>query len=484
MEEAEDVYRFQELDSEDEKHGVMVDPGYQKTSNNHQFNPDELFFNDMDLRAWERRNGAIDETVYGDEYGYQEDEGFYDESGGAAMTAAEYEELIFQGVLDRIRLARATGEPDVQLTPEELDIYRSRLLRPRAPAVRPQAAAARTLSVPVSGTGVNPAMIHSNNIAGSTSGSTSTRSTKTKQRTSIFAPKPKKEKSNGNTRKRNSSNVSEATNVPPGFVVPGQSGQPIYAPINAYTGRMTRDPAVRLTGSPSQPGSRSASNSRQPQAPLRVTPPREVPGAFPSSPARSLRESTPPRVVRPSSSSSRQSSYDNADWQHSPDSRNRSSSAQQASRLVPFPVSEYQHYNAEPYQYQYAGQASPTQQSPQASSTQPQYARRVVSGPTDGNPVVMPRRVPVPVQRAPVPMANFQGSISDPTLGRRGSGLRGEMSDEDDGNGGILVDVIPQTDPKNLKVQAVKPSGKGGEHSSNGRDSEKKRRAGKSRRKN
>jgi hypothetical protein len=106
-----------------------------------------------------------------------------------------------------------------------------------------------------------------------------------------------------------------------------------------------------------------------------------------------------------------------------------------------------------------------------------------VKGPADGNFQAMPRRVPVPVQRATMPMASAHGSVSDPTLGRRGSGLRDEVDDDDDDAGDMLVDVVPQIDPKAYKVLGVKPSGKGGESSSSGRDSGK-RRSGKSRRKN
>jgi hypothetical protein len=97
--------------------------------------------------------------------------------------------------------------------------------------------------------------------------------------------------------------------------------------------------------------------------------------------------------------------------------------------------------------------------------------------------MAMPRRVPVPVQRATAPMASAHGSYSDPAIGQGASAIRVEASDEDDGAGDVLVDVIPQPDAKSYKVQTLKPNSKGGESSSSGRDSERKRRPTRSRRK-
>ncbi|KAF2474611.1 uncharacterized protein BDR25DRAFT_322827 [Lindgomyces ingoldianus] len=475
IEEVEDVYRFQELDSDDERNGVFLDPGYQKVSNGKQyFNPDDLYFNDMDLRAWESRIAAMDALGYGDDYGYQEDEGFYDEITGVTMPPEEYQELLFQRVLDKIRLARATSQPDVQLSQEELEVYECRLLGQRVPAVRPTPKA-RPVSMPVAvavAGSTNNTLVNTSSHAGG-SGSGSTKSKKSQRRTSIFTLRPKKDKPSG--RKRSPSNVSETANQAnqatqqPGFIVPGPSGQPVYAPINAYTGRTARDPAVRSSGSPSR---RQAATP-----PPRLTPPREMPGGFPSgSPQRFPREPTPPRQTRQSS------------LQDSPDplpsSRSRSSSIQQPAKLVPFPVTDYHYYTAEPLHYFSPGQLAPSQQhSPASSSSQPpQYTRRVGPGLADNAYMSMPRRVPVPVQRVAVPATGVQSSYSEPTLGCAGSGLQEEMNDR--GDGAVLVDAIPQDDDKSHKTQNTKPSGKESSVSSrNARDSERRRRSGRSRRK-
>lgn len=498
LQEVEDVYRFQEVDSDDEKNGVMSDPAHQRVSISKQyFNPDELYFNDMDIRAWERRAQELDALAYGEDYGYLEDEGYYDDAGDVTMSAAEYEELLFQRVLDKIRLARATGESDVQITPEELDAYQARLLgRPRVPAARPQVPRARPVSAPVLNGNVSTAGVTTSGNAAA-SGSSSTRSKKSQRRTSIFGSRPKKEKSRSRTRATSNASNTTSQQPPPVFIVPGPNGQPVYAPINAYQGRMPRDHPVRPSGSPSRQSSRSASISsdrvpvsggnntgdlgrglRQAQTPPRVSPPRDVPGAFPSGSPQRSRDPTPPHSGRPASSSSRQSTQDSIDSQLA-DGTARRSSVQQTARLVPFPVTEYKHYTAEPYHYQVAGQVATSQ----PSSSQPQFARRVVSGPAGSNYMTMPRRVPVPDQRAAAPMLSAQGSHSDPALVQRASGSRAEVSDEEDGQGAILVDVVPQADDKSYKVQTVKTSTKEGSSGGSNKDSERRRRSGRSRRK-
>ncbi|KAF2683484.1 hypothetical protein K458DRAFT_419084 [Lentithecium fluviatile CBS 122367] len=492
MEEVEDVYRFQEVDSEDEKHGVLLDAGYHRDfSGKPHFNPDELFFNDMDIRAWERRMADLDGLAYGDDYGYLEDEGYYEDAGEMTMSVTEYEDMVFQGVLDKIRLARATGDPDVQLTTEELEIYQVKLLGPRAPAARPQPPKPRHASAPTVSGSTTTAVASTSSTAPS-SGSASARAKKSSRRTSIFGsrrPKEReKEKSSNRTRAPSMSSNASNQQHPPGFVVPGPNGQPVFAPINACHGSMAHDPRARPANSPSRPSSRSASTSsdrlapakgplpndiarglRQAPTPPRISPPRDMPGAFPSGSPRSYRAATPPQLSRPASSSSRQSTQDNADPRLPSGSRPRSASIQQAPKLVPLAVPEYKHHTAEPFQYQVAGQL--------ATSSQPQYARRVVSNPADGNyTTAMPRRVPVPVQRA-TGVQGVQGSQSDPAIVQRA-----EVSDVDE-SAGVLADVVPSADDKSYKVQTSKSTTKEGSSGGKERDSERRKKSSRSKRK-
>jgi hypothetical protein len=132
----EDVYRYLEYNSDDERAmreqlqqqhyqdgGVRLDSGASLLHNGRQFNPDDLYFNDMDLRAWERRTAEWggDGIMYDGEYGFEDedvDEGYCDDTIGLNISPEEYSELLFQRALDKIRVARATGKQDVSLTPE------------------------------------------------------------------------------------------------------------------------------------------------------------------------------------------------------------------------------------------------------------------------------------------------------------------------------------------------------------------------------
>jgi hypothetical protein len=95
----DDVHRFLEVGSEDN----LLEPDVQPALNGKNINPDELYFNDMDIRAWEGRASALDEKTYRPEHGYQEDDEHHAES------LAEYQEMLFRRVLDKIRIARAAG---------------------------------------------------------------------------------------------------------------------------------------------------------------------------------------------------------------------------------------------------------------------------------------------------------------------------------------------------------------------------------------
>ncbi|KAF2441207.1 hypothetical protein P171DRAFT_488767 [Karstenula rhodostoma CBS 690.94] len=445
-------------------------------------NPDELYFNDMDIGAWERRAAEQDGLAYGDDYdygyGYVEDEGYYEDAGNM-ISPAEYEELLFQRTLDKIRLARATGEADVSLTPKELEVYQNRMWRPRAPAARPQ-----VRPMPHSAPVVHSATTSSSSGAPESS---SPRSKKNQRRSSLFGGKDKSKKEKSGNRARATSNATESTvqQAPPGFLLPGPNGQPMFAPINAYQGYNGRDP--RQPGSPLRPGSRPVSKGNEryapgkaknsgspkdaiqaqtpPQSPLRLsTTSRDIPGAFPSSPV-SYRMPTPPLTARPGSSSSRLSVQEHADRQASSGGRSRSSTVQQPPNLVPFPVTEYKHHNTEPFQYQAAGHLA-------QPSVQPQYARRVASAETPYT--TMPRRVPVPGQQT-TGRQDIPSSYSDPAIPHVG----------------VMIDVsedgahtVSPTDDSGSSVQTGKSTGKQGSGSGGGKEGERRRRSGRSRRKN
>jgi hypothetical protein len=379
----DDVHRFQEVGSEDERNGVLLDQEFQPALNGKNIDPDELYFNDMDIRAWEGRASALDERTHGPEHGYQEEDEEHH-----AESLAEYQEVLFRRVLDKIRIARAAGNADVQLSPEELDAYQSKMYGTKAAAARPQPQS-RSTSVSIAN---DVASVVSANA--SKPGNTS-RSKKSQQRTSLFGSKPKKEKEKPSSRKRTETLSSTASHAPPpGFVVPGHNGQPVYAPINSYQGSLTLEPEHP------RPASRSASDSSHHTPTLpRSAPTRDILGAFPNFEYDYQPEHS--RQGRPISS--RQAAYER---DLPPGSRTCSSSIQSA-KLIPFPVEPYQYHAFSP-----TSSSSPT-------SPQPQYARRASSGVSEASYTSIPRRVPVPtpppaLQRVAAMMGS-QGSQSEPT---------------------------------------------------------------------
>ncbi|KAI4936679.1 hypothetical protein J4E86_011296 [Alternaria arbusti] len=210
-----DVHRFQELDSDDEKGGVVLDQAFQPVLNGKSINSDELYFNDMDISAWEGRAAALGEATYQDR-GHQQD---YDEYLGDDFDTAEYEEILFRRVLDKIRIARAAGNPNVSLSPEELRAYDSRLRGPRTTAVRPE-----IHSRPNSASYPNDPTSVVRDDATSKHGSSS-RSKKDQKRSSIFGSKSKEKPS---SRKRTSTvSTTDSRAPPPGFVIPGPDGQSV-----------------------------------------------------------------------------------------------------------------------------------------------------------------------------------------------------------------------------------------------------------------
>jgi hypothetical protein len=353
----------------------------------------------MDIRAWEDRASAMAGAGYGSGHGYQdEDDDYYDQD--KTMALAEYEEMLFRRVLDKIRIARAAGNADVQLSSEELDAYQAKLYGTTTAAARSQQQ-------------LRPSNASTNHVANAggvdTTGKSresSSRSKKSQQRNSVFGSKPKKEKSS--SRKQTSSHAP-----PPGFVVPGPDGQPIYAPITPYQGNLSRDSDPR-------PASRSASDTNHTPTPPRSTPPqeREMLGAYPASEI-SYAPSSPLGQGR--QVSSRETAYER---DVPPVSRTRSSSIQ--SKLTPFPVEPYQYHTFTP------SPSSPT-------SPQPQYTRRVSSVPSEASYTSVSRRVPAPPvshqhlpaqpDPAPIPQASASATpvvVAETAAKASGSGRDGE----------------------------------------------------------
>ncbi|EOA80901.1 uncharacterized protein SETTUDRAFT_81368, partial [Exserohilum turcica Et28A] len=427
----DDVYRFQDLGSDEEElDGVVIDGVLQPALNGKRINPDELYFNDMDIRAWESRTSALEEPTHGRVHGRR---GYQEEHfGGAGNTipSAETEERLFQRVLDKIRVARAAGNTDVSLSAEELDAYQSRLYGARASAVRPEPEP-RPTSVSVSASTSASASVP-NDTASVMSyettgkhGASSSRSKKSQPRTSMFGSKAKKERRHSGHRRTSTNSTTESHALAPGFVVPGADGQGIYAPINAYEGSLARDQR------PLRAASRRASDtSHHAAAAPNDTSPRNMLGSFPES-EYDYGPSTPAWEEQKSVS---RPSVDSASV---PLGSRSGPPSIASSRLVPFPV--------EPYQYH---QFSTSSSSLSPTSPQPQYTRRMSLSPSEASYTSVPRRipaaspgyppVPVPLQRV-TDGGTGQGRASDPPLGTQSYGagvpVQGQQSATGSGSG-------------------------------------------------
>ncbi|KAI8935659.1 hypothetical protein NX059_007183 [Plenodomus lindquistii] len=445
----------------------------------------------MDIRAWERRASAFDDPYHGHP---DEDEGYYEDSG-EVLSPEDYEEMLFQRVLDKIRIARAAGNDDVQLSPEELDAYQSKLHGSRTPAARPQPVSQPTDSslndtASVAG-GVQTKHAHS-----------SSRSKKEK-RSSIFSTKSKKDKERdkekSSHRKRVSTSSSISSHPPaqtsPGFIVPGPDGHPVFAPINSYTGNLPRDTIRELRSQPSsRPTSRSTSgthpqlpqtqlsprhtpphgsqNPTSTPTPTSPPPPRDVLGAFPGSehtyrppsPGPILPDSPPQHPSLPSLTA-RQQAYAR---ERQLEAQGLATATQQAARGIPFPVEMYQYQAFSPAQ-----KFSPPLASPESTTSQPQYVRRVSGGgASEASWTSVPRRVPVPVTG---PVAPVSLPRSSPGESGGGGGGFAEMAGSGEASPvfGLGVDGVDQGVGVGTGISGGGASGR------TSKDGERKRKSGK-----
>ena len=376
MEEGEDIYRFQDGGSDTEMTGVNVEHRYQQASNGKQLlHKDDLYFNDMDIQAWERRTAALGAAPTRNDRDYQEDKGFLDHSG-EPMSTAEYEEMLFQRVLDKIRLARAADLPDVQLTPEELDAYQAKLHGTRSPVARTPRGSRSSL--------LNDTMSVANVSTTSKKGSSSSRSKKEQPKSSLFASRPKKEKPSSH--RPAPTNITNVPSSGPGFMVPGPDGQPIYTPITAYQGSLARDPVTPPRPTPWPVPTPFVPTHRSH---------RDMPGAFPGA-----LPTSPHLYHSPLSEESPSSPQPVPDV----DALGISTSSSKPSKPSSKSTGKSKASPVEPYQYHNFSSSSSTQSSPK-----PKYTRRVSSA--ESSYTAVPRRVPVP---APRPQANYPDASFSP----------------------------------------------------------------------
>ncbi|KAI9705749.1 MAG: hypothetical protein M1820_004997 [Bogoriella megaspora] len=334
--EAMQQHRFQELDSDDDdEQGVHLDPQYMQQSGD-RFSSDELYFTGADLGAYRRpKNRSYEDLAYGDTpYDDSDGDGEDELHPGMALQLAmrDKEQDLVRSALARIQRAREKGKPNVNLTQEEVDALERHRAQQHQLAPAPQAKGAK------------------GNRPGSRGND------KAKKRPSrLFANAPAPSRKPQNPRSRKSSGPTSqspeeasytTSSAPPGgapgILVPGPGGTTTYAPL----GYRTRDsPPTTSRSSPSRPGSRSASGSKQ------ISPPHTQ---MPSYNSYSLSQYPASQYssnpdLRPPSSSSRNSPTrslpDDPNWAP----RSRSTSNVNLQENHPPPPSAYTGYPQPPY---------------------------------------------------------------------------------------------------------------------------------------
>ncbi|KAB2574398.1 hypothetical protein BFW01_g77 [Lasiodiplodia theobromae] len=397
--------RLQELGDSDEDEfsagglrgqgGVFLDPMVQKGGPGRAASSDALYYDGIDPR-WNARGGIdYDNAVYRP--------AFEDDYYGVRLNPDE-EELLVQRALDRIRIARSRGQPNVNLSHEELEaLARPHIQQSPKP---PDLASARPSSKG------RPSSSSNNN--------SSTRSKKSSSRPSLFSSSPRSSrprsgKSDSN-RRNSSAHESEASSAaPPGLRIPGAGAAPL-----GYASHPTP-----------HPGSRSASGAYHATAIGR-----EWADPFYDPATRDY--------ARPSSRDSiGLTPAEEAEYLARRANRSRSgSSAPGYPPPPPYPTYGFERErgrpsDADPFMYQTGG-PPPGLYARSSASSSPSSQRRAVFGssvalPPAGEGVAytaVPRRVPVPpgaVSAASSSRLNDlaglgHASISDPTLGYKARG--------------------------------------------------------------
>ena len=204
--------RFQELESEDEDQGVLLD------SRQKGFRGDELYFDGYDLgQDGQRRRQGYE---YADVLGSEEEtmrQGY--------LGRRNSDEDLVIAALEAIARARAKGKTNVNLSAEEMEaLERRHLGQPPPPPPRAQA----LISPPST-----PAKTAKTKTSRSSSAA-SLASQKTKKKSSLSSPSPAK--SNSKAKVDRAAEQPPYPSGSPGIMVPGPNGVSVFAPLVNYPG--------------------------------------------------------------------------------------------------------------------------------------------------------------------------------------------------------------------------------------------------------
>ncbi|KAK0830622.1 Prenylated Rab acceptor 1 [Friedmanniomyces endolithicus] len=431
--------RFEEISEDEDGQGVLLDPnGYAiRDGRQRGFAGDELYFDGYDIgRDRQRRRQVYD---YGDNFDSEGE--YYNRRMGAtdlaAAAARDRDEELMQTALARIAAARTRGKSNVNLSPEEMEALERRH-RSQPPERTPPPV---LLSPPAT-----PAKTPKGKVGSRTSSSTSLGAQRKKKgSSSISSPA----KSNSKAKVERKSSAEQQTSPytpgagPPGIMVPGPNGVPIFAPLVNYpplsSPELTRAGAAR-------PRSRSSSkhSRRDSTPPERVDPYTQYPSPYYMPPPPQQQRGLRPEYPGPPNRSTPQ--QDEMDW-YPPAPRHRSASTA-AAQYAPLHRRTSDDYDLPAL--------------PPLPAAQSGGGRRNVSGPPDVRYASL-RRVPPassPLAPAPRPGPGVHAA-SDPAVfggsgggGWKGSGLgrgvmRGGSSGSSSGSGedqGVQIEHQPVVD--------------------------------------
>ncbi|KAF2416439.1 hypothetical protein EJ08DRAFT_703647 [Tothia fuscella] len=240
-----DEQRVHEISSDEDRYGVPLRLG--SKSKMSRSVSDELFFNDGTSRY--PRTNSDEHLAYGERYESseedEEDEEIEVESPGGSVQVVrvvkrDQDMLVAQRALARIGRAKAKGKPAVNLTHEEIEALEKRYTRDSPE--RKDRARKRT----------SPKGKRSPSL-----GNGAWTRKKTSRRPSLLAPAIPQPKQRAI--KLGKKETDDAP-PPPGFMIPGPGGAPVYSPLGYYNAQ----PSARRTVSaenPSPPTSRGSSRS-------------------------------------------------------------------------------------------------------------------------------------------------------------------------------------------------------------------------------
>ncbi|KAI6864455.1 hypothetical protein KC343_g5064 [Hortaea werneckii] len=279
--------RLEELmDSEDE--GVMLDAQgyYAWRDGRHARGPDELYYTGYDLGQDRPRRRMT--------YDYQQAHNGFDPlvdetygRRGSGQRISSREQALADGALERIAKARQKGKTNINLSVEEMEALERRRGVSQLPEPPPPVPASMPHPTPPTTPGKTPKGSSSSKSGSRSNSSTNLTGQKLKsKKTSLFggsssnqasSPSPAKSNSKAKVNRRPSTSDHHAgpppsflgggNAGPPGIMVPGPDGKPMFAPLVNYPNLPTASPEYSRAG-----GSRSSSkhSRREPTPPERL----------------------------------------------------------------------------------------------------------------------------------------------------------------------------------------------------------------------